>query len=55
MLAATGFTPLLVNLESMTLKLNAGGGTKAVSHGKSRRPCIIFLHADKVTMESSSD
>ncbi len=28
MLAATGFTPLLVNLESMTSKLNAGGGSK---------------------------
>ncbi len=28
MLTATGFTPLLVNLESMTLKPNAGGGSK---------------------------
>ncbi len=28
MLTATGFTPLLVNLESMTAKLNAGGGSK---------------------------
>ncbi len=28
MLMATGFTPLLVNLESMTSKPNAGGGRK---------------------------
>ncbi len=28
MLATTGFTPLLVNLESMTLKPNADGGSK---------------------------
>ncbi len=28
MLVATGFTPLLVNLESMTSKPNAGGGSK---------------------------
>ncbi len=28
MLTSTGFTPLLVNLESMTSKPNAGGGSK---------------------------
>ncbi len=28
MLMATGFTPLLVNLENMSLKPNAGGGNK---------------------------
>ncbi len=28
MLAATGLTPLLVNLESITSKPNAGGGSK---------------------------
>ncbi len=34
-LAATGFTPLLVNLESMTSKPNVGGASKIASHGKS--------------------
>ncbi len=42
MFAATGFTPLLVNLESMTSKPKVGGGSKTVSLGKSRRPCIIL-------------
>ncbi len=42
MLAATGLTPLWVNLESMTSKPNAGGAAKTASHGKSRRPCIIL-------------
>ncbi len=51
MLAATGFTPLLMNLESMTSKPNAGGGSK---------DCVAwmavhyFVHADKVTMDSST-
>ncbi len=35
MLAATGFAPLLVNLESM-------GAAKTASHGKSTRPRIIL-------------
>ncbi len=39
MLAATGFTPLLMTLKSMTSK------PKTVSHGKSTRPCIIsYIH-----------
>ncbi len=42
MLTATAFTPLLVNLESMTSKVNAGEAAKTASHGKSRRPCSIF-------------
>ncbi len=42
MLTATGFTPLLVNLESMTSKHMRVGAAKTASHGKSRRPCVIF-------------
>ncbi len=48
MLASTGFTPLLVNLESMTSKLNAGAW-------KVEKAMHYFLHADKVTMDSSTD
>ncbi len=40
MLAATGLTPLLVNLESLTSKPNVGAA-KTASQGKSRRPCKI--------------
>ncbi len=42
MLAATGITPLLMNLESMTAKPRVAGAAKAPSHGKLRRPCIIL-------------
>ncbi len=42
MLAATGFTPLLVNLESMTSKPNAGGAAKILSHGKNREGRALF-------------
>ncbi len=42
-LAATGFTPLLVSFESMTSKPNAGGAAKTVSHGKLRRSPWILL------------
>ncbi len=61
-LAATGFTPLLVNLESTTAKPKAGGAAKPASYGKSRRPCtpemdklvkIYRHHITRVTKESS--
>ncbi len=39
MLAATGLTPLLVNLESMTAKPKAGRVTKKAVH--------YFVHTDK--------
>ncbi len=42
MLAATGITPLLVNLESMTAQPKAGGEAKTASHWKSGWPCIIL-------------
>ncbi len=42
MLAATSLTPLLLNLQSMTSKPNAGGAAKTASHGRSMRPCIIL-------------
>ncbi len=42
MLTATGFTPLLVNLASMTSKPNAGGAAKTEPHEKLSRPCIIL-------------
>ncbi len=41
MLAATGFTLLLVNLESMTSKPKASGGIKNVSYGMSRNPFLL--------------
>ncbi len=40
LLAATGFTQLLVGLKRMTAKPEADGAAKTVSHGKSRMPCI---------------
>ncbi len=36
MLATTGFTPLLVNLESMTSKPSKGGGSKTVPSREGR-------------------
>ncbi len=42
MLTATGSTPLLVNLESMTSKHMRVGAAKTASHGKLRRPCVIL-------------
>ncbi len=51
MLAATGFTPLLVNLESMTSKPNAGGGSKDCVAWKVVMASHYFVHADKVTTD----
>ncbi len=55
MLAATGFTPLLVNLESMTSNPNAGGGSKNRVAWKVEKAAHYFSHADKATKDSSTD
>ncbi len=55
MLAATGLTPLLVNLESLTSKPNAGGGSKYHVTWKVEEAVHNFAHADKVTTNSSTD
>ncbi len=55
MFAATGITPLLGNLESMTSKPSAGGGSKdgvALNVEKAVDNCV---YADKVTTDSSTD
>ncbi len=44
MLTATGFTPLLVILEGVTSKPNAGRGSK-------EKAVHYFVHADKVTAD----
>ncbi len=54
-LAVTGLTPLLVNLESMTSKLNASGGSKDRVTWKFEEVVHTFVHADKVTTDSSTD
>ncbi len=55
MLATTILTPLLVNLQSMTLKPNAGGGSKDRVTWKVEEAVHNFVHADKVTTKSSTD
>ncbi len=50
MLAAAGSTPLLVNLESMTSKPNAGGDSKDCVEWKVEKAVHYF-----VTTDSSSD
>ncbi len=55
MLAVTGFTPLLVNLESMTSKPNVGGGSKDCVAWKVEKAVHYFVHADKVIKESSTN
>ncbi len=54
MLASTGLTPLLMNLESMTSKPNAGGGSKDYVTWKVEEAVHNFVHADKVTKDSSA-
>ncbi len=54
-LTATGFTPLLVNIESMASKPNAGGGSKDCVAWKVEKAVHFFVHADKVTTGSSMD
>ncbi len=55
MLAATGFTPMFVNLESMTSKPNAGGGSNDCVTWKVEEAVHNFVHADKVTTDSSTE
>ncbi len=56
MLAATGLTPLLANLESMTSKPDAGGGSKdCVTWKVQENHMHYFIHAGKVTTDSSTD
>ncbi len=55
MLAATAFTMQLVNLESMTSKPNADGGSKDCVSWKVEEAVHNFVHADKVTTNSSTD
>ncbi len=55
MLATTRLTPLLVNLQSMTSKPNAGGGSKDRVTWKVEEAIHNFVHADKVTTNSSTD
>ncbi len=54
-LATTGFTPLLVNLEGMTSKPNASGGSKNCVTWKVEKAVHYFVQADKVTTDSSSN
>ncbi len=55
MLAATSLTPLLMSLQSMTSKLNAGEGGKDCVKGKVVEAVHNCVHADKVTTDSSTD
>ncbi len=55
MLTATGFTPLLVNLESTTSKPNSGGDSKNCVELKVEKAVHYFVHTDKVAMDSSTD
>ncbi len=51
MLATTSLTPLLVNLQSMTSKPNAGGGVA----WKVEKAVHYFVHVNKVATNSSTD
>ncbi len=55
MLVTTSLTPLLVNLQSMTSKPNAGGGSEYRVTWKVEEAVHNFVHADKVTRNSSTD
>ncbi len=55
MLTVTGFKLLLVNLESMTSKPNASGGSKNCVAWKVKKAVNTLEHADKVTTDSSTD
>ncbi len=55
MLAATGPTPLLVNLESRTSKPNTGGGSQNCVTWKAEEAVHNFVHAHKGTTDSSTD
>ncbi len=55
MLAAMSLTSLLVDLQSMTSKLNAGGGSKDCVTWKVEEAVHNFVHADRVSTDSSTD
>ncbi len=55
MLTAMGYTPLLVNRESMTSKPNAGGGSKDYFTWKVEETVHNFVRTEKVTTDSSTD
>ncbi len=52
MLATMSLTQLLVNLQSMTSKLNADGGSKDRVTWKAEGAVQNFVHADKATTKS---
>ncbi len=54
-LTATRFKSLLVNLESMASKPNAGGGSKNCATWKVEKAVHYFVNADRVTTDSSTD
>ncbi len=55
MLATTSLAPLLVNLQSMTSKPSAGGGSKDCVTWKVEEAVHNFVRADKVTTNSFTD
>ncbi len=55
MLTATGFTLLLVNLESTTSKPNADGDSKNCVEWKVEKAAHYVVHTNKVAMDSSTD
>ncbi len=55
MLTGTGFTPLLVNLQSMTSKPNAGGDSKDCVEWKAGKAVHYFVHTDKITTDSPTN
>ncbi len=55
MLATKSLKPLLVNVQSMTSKPNAGGGNEYRVTWKVEEAVHNFVHADKVTTNSSTD
>ncbi len=54
-ISGSGFTPLLVSLESMTSKPKAGGGSIDCVTWKVEEAVHNVIHADKVTTDSSTD
>ncbi len=53
-LTAVGLTPLLVNLQGMTSKPNTRGGGKDCVTWEVEEAVHNFVHADKVTTNSST-
>ncbi len=55
MMQAMGLTPLLVELESMTAKPRAGGGSEIYGAWKIEKAMHCFVHTDEVSRGSSTD